>query len=480
MSRRIIGPFNRVEGDLTLNLELEQGRIQRAEVNSPMFRGFERILVGRHALDALAIVPRICGICSVSQSIAAAHALAQLYGVRPPANGQHVMNLTHAAENVADHLSHFYLFFMPDFARDSYATHAWHAAAAQRFTAQRGQAHAPMLQARATLMRWMGTLAGHWPHTLSLQAGGVTRTISAAERIRLQQWLGLFRQFLEQHTFGCDLEIVAALDSDAALQAWAQRYPASDFAHFLRIAEALSLADYGQAWQRFVAAPAYPQPEGGSWSPAGVWAGGEIHALDENQIREDLSASWYSAASAQHPFMGETQIAADKAEAYSWCKAPRLNGLPAETGALARALMQGQPLLTDLVKRDGGSVRSRVVARVTEMARLVLAMADWLAALSVSAPYFTPLPAEPVQSSGRGLCEAARGMLGHWVVLDGAIIERYQIIAPTTWNFSPRDALGQAGPLEKALEQVAAEDKHALMVQHIVRSFDPCQVCTVH
>jgi hydrogenase large subunit len=35
-------------------------------------------------------------------------------------------------------------------------------------------------------------------------------------------------------------------------------------------------------------------------------------------------------------------------------------------------------------------------------------------------------------------------MLGHWVALDAGRISRYQIIAPTTWNFSPRD--GQACP----------------------------------
>ncbi len=48
----------------------------------------------------------------------------------------------------------------------------------------------------------------------------------------------------------------------------------------------------------------------------------------------------------------------------------------------------------------------------------------------------------------------ARGALGHWVTLTNGKIERYQIIAPTTWNFSPRDRTGLAGPLEQALEGV--------------------------
>ncbi|HMV19244.1 MAG TPA: nickel-dependent hydrogenase large subunit, partial [Rhodocyclaceae bacterium] len=80
MSRVVVGPFNRVEGDLEVSLDFTDGRVSAAYVNSPLFRGFEQILVGRDPTDALAIVPRICGICSVSQSAAAAAALADLAG----------------------------------------------------------------------------------------------------------------------------------------------------------------------------------------------------------------------------------------------------------------------------------------------------------------------------------------------------------------------------------------------------------------
>jgi hydrogenase large subunit len=86
----------------------------------------------------------------------------------------------------------------------------------------------------------------------------------------------------------------------------------------------------------------------------------------------------------------------------------------------------------------------------------------------------------PAAGRGAGLVEAARGALGHWLRIEGGRIAGYQIIAPTTWNFSPRDAGGVPGPLEAALEGVAVEGPGALAVQHVVRSFDPCMVCTVH
>jgi len=54
--------------------------------------------------------------------------------------------------------------------------------------------------------------------------------------------------------------------------------------------------------------------------------------------------------------------------------------------------------------------------------------------------------------------------------------------APTNWNFSPRDAEGTRGALEQALLDAPVRPGEAdpVAVQHIVRSFDPCMVCTGH
>lgn len=138
MSRLVVGPFNRVEGDLEVQLDVEDGHVRSARVNATMYRGFEQILLQHAPLDALTYAPRICGICSVSQSIAAARALAGLAGVQPPDNGLLAINLMAATENLADHLSHFYLFFMPDFVRPVYAERPWYPDAVARFTPLQG------------------------------------------------------------------------------------------------------------------------------------------------------------------------------------------------------------------------------------------------------------------------------------------------------------------------------------------------------
>lgn len=479
MTRRItLGPFNRVEGDLEVTLDVTDGIVRAAYVNSPLYRGFEQILQGRHPEDALALVPRICGICSVAQSAAAAQALAKAMNLVPPPNGKLAADITLAAENLADHLTHFYLFFMPDFARAAYGKRDWFAATEARFKAQVGSAADEVLTARASFMRAMGLLAGKWPHTLSLQPGGSSKPLQSSEKIRLYRVLREFRAFCERTLFADALEAVANIDSANALDAWLDKHrDRSDFARFLAIADDLQLEQMGRATDLFISYGAFG-------IDAGVWRNDSatLAALDTDAIREDLSHAWYAEAEApQAPSLASTLPLAEKDAAYSWCKAPRLDGEVAECGALARQLVAGHPLLRDLAARNGGNVKSRVVARLIEIARVLPLMEQWADSLQPGEPYcaFGELPDE---ADTVGLIEAARGSLGHWLSIRRGRIHNYQIIAPTTWNFSPRDGGGTPGALEQALAgTVVQEGENALpSVQHIVRSFDPCMVCTVH
>jgi Ni,Fe-hydrogenase I large subunit len=482
MTRLIVGPFNRVEGDLEVRIDCADGSVRNAEVVSPLYRGFERILLGKPPLDALVYAPRICGICSVSQSVAAARALASAIGVSVPENGELAVNLVHATENVADHLTHFYLFFMPDFARQTYRDEPWYEDIRERFTATKGTAVETVLPARAQFMHIMGILAGKWPHTLSIQPGGSTRAVAPGEAARLAAILRTFRRFLERQLIGDQLERVTALDNETALQSWAAEKPPenSDFRRFLNLSAALGLAKLGPSSGNYLSYGSY-HLEGAPLFRQGTWRNGATAAFDPDRIAEDLASAWYKTDGPEQPASGTTEPDAEKPSAYSWCKAPRLDGEIMETGALARQLINGHPLIRDLVSRHGGSVHTRVVARVLEIAMVVMAMEGWVAALEPGSP-FIDHGDMPRRAEGIGLTEAARGSLGHWISIERGRISNYQIIAPTTWNFSPRDKDGVAGPLEQALIGAPVREGEAdpVSVQHIVRSFDPCLVCTVH
>ncbi|MFO1272079.1 MAG: nickel-dependent hydrogenase large subunit [Rubrivivax sp.] len=486
MERLVVGPFNRVEGDLEVQLEVAEGRVAGARVVAPMYRGFETMLTGRDPHDALVIVPRICGICSVSQSVAAASALADAAGVQPPPNGRHAINLMLGCENAADHLAHFYLFFMPDFTREAYAARPWFTEAQRRFAALAGEQAKKAVAARARWFELMGTLGGKWPHTQSVLPGGSSRAIEPAERLRLLARVREFRAFLERELYAAPLEEVLTLDGLSALQRWHAADPLrGDFRLWLSIAADAGLESLGRGPGWLLSYGAWIQPDGTPRIARGLWheSAASLHEVDTGAIREDATHAWLAEGTEgpRHPREGLTLPQPDKPGGYSWNKAPRLGGRVVETGALARQVVRGHPLARDAVARHGATVFTRVLGRLLELAAIVPLMEEALAALQPREPFFVPAPL-PAEAEGAGLAEAARGALGHWLRVEGGRIAGYQIVAPTSWNFSPRDAEGRPGALEQALvgAPVGAGEVTPVAVQHVVRSFDPCMVCTVH
>jgi hydrogenase large subunit len=195
--------------------------------------------------------------------------------------------------------------------------------------------------------------------------------------------------------------------------------------------------------------------------------------------------------SSQNPAVGVTNPVdpAIKTKAYSWLKAPRYRGLPYETGALARMWVNGD-------YHAGISVMDRHLARAAEALKVAQAMVTWVDGLNPSGavavranvPTSTTTsstnpntPPSTTSFSAIGLTEAPRGALGHWLQITNGKISRYQIVTPTCWNASPRDATGRRGPLEEALMGTPVQDlDQPVEVVRVIHSFDPCLSCAVH
>jgi hydrogenase large subunit len=246
-----------------------------------------------------------------------------------------------------------------------------------------------------------------------------------------------------------------------------------------------------------------------------------IHDLelgDPQGIQEYVAHSWYDyssgKASGLHPWSGETTLNytgpeppyqhLDIDQSYSWLKSPRWKGHAMEVGPLARVLLlyarghdQTRALvnyaLTTLdVPVDAlFSTLGRTAARTLETAILADAMQGWLDALiaNITAGETRTFDESlwepsswPKSCEGVGVMEAPRGALSHWVVIENEKIANYQAIVPSTWNAGPRDANGQAGAYEAALE-----DRHSMVdpaqpleILRTIHSFDPCIACAVH
>ncbi|MCL4865473.1 MAG: nickel-dependent hydrogenase large subunit, partial [Gemmatimonadales bacterium] len=88
----------------------------------------------------------------------------------------------------------------------------------------------------------------------------------------------------------------------------------------------------------------------------------------------------------------------------------------------------------------------------------------------------------PASARGYGWLDAPRGALGHWVVIEGGRIARYQCVVPSTWNCAPREPDGSTGAYESALKanHPLAIPAQPLEILRTVHSFDPCMSCGVH
>ena len=86
----------------------------------------------------------------------------------------------------------------------------------------------------------------------------------------------------------------------------------------------------------------------------------------------------------------------------------------------------------------------------------------------------------PSHAQGVGVTEAPRGALAHWIVIKDQKIDNYQAIVPSTWNAGPRDAQGNQGPYEAALQATSCMMKQPIEILRTIHSFDPCIACAVH
>ncbi len=245
-----------------------------------------------------------------------------------------------------------------------------------------------------------------------------------------------------------------------------------------------------------------------------------VHELDMNaddQIQEFVSHSWYDYSvgkeSGLHPYDGETELNytgpkppydhLDTEAEYSWLKSPRWRGKPMEVGPLARVLMlyakgheQARELVTMALNTLDAPVEAlystlgRTAARTLETKIFVDAMQGWYDQLianikagdvrTFNETKWDP-SSWPAEARGVGFMEAPRGALGHWVVIKDGKIDNYQAVVPSTWNAGPRDAKGQDGPYEAALNGHALHDaKQPLEILRTIHSFDPCIACAVH
>jgi hydrogenase large subunit len=213
-------PLNRVEGDLEVRVQIDAGAVSEAWCSGTMYRGFEKILVGRGALDGLVITPRICGICGTSHLTSASRALDMIAHVAPPPDAVRVRNLALMTEHVQSDVRHAFLMFAVDFANPAYKDCVLFEEAVRRYAPFQGETVIETIQQTKKVLEIIAIIGGQWPHSSYMVPGGVASIPSTGDLLQCQLLLKQYRNWYERRVLGCTLERWQDVRSGADLEAW--------------------------------------------------------------------------------------------------------------------------------------------------------------------------------------------------------------------------------------------------------------------
>ncbi len=504
MGHITIDPVTRIEGHLKIEAVVEGGVVKEAKSSGMLFRGIETILRGRDPRDAQHYTQRICGVCPTSHAMAATLNLDSAFGIadKIPDNGRIMRNLILGAAHVSDHILHFYHLAALDYvdvvAIAGYDGNDPELLSVKRFALEGDPvpflpryegdyrlSKAENLQAlshylKALEMRRKGhemlaIFGGRIPHQNAIVPGGVSE-VPTVDKIASFLWhLNELRDFIDS-AYIPDVVMVAKAYSD-----------------YFEIGKGCGrllsygnydleggVADYAKRKRLFA---------------AGVLGTDlRLEPLDASRITEEVMHSWYQDRAPATPHEEDApQTQLNKKGAYSFIKSPRYKGQVYEVGPVARlaaTYASGDPVAKNLIDSALAqfkaspkvlfSVLGRHLARALCCKIIADTMPSWLLQLKVGEPAYLPY-AIPEEAKGMGLVDGARGALGHFIEIKGKKIANYQCVVPSTWNLSPRDGKGDAGPVEQALEGTRVKDEaNPVEIVRIVRAFDPCIACAVH
>lgn len=499
----VVDPVTRIEGHLRVEVEVDNGVVVAARTVGTMYRGLEPLLAGRDPRDATYVTERACGVCAGSHGWASSLCLDHAFGTNVPAGGRILRNLILGAMWLHDHPLHFYHLSALDYI-DIMAIAKYQGNDAALLAVKdkivglvKAGDTAPLtpryepdefcvndpelvtsavahylkaLEMQAKAKKMSALFAGKQPHQSSIVVGGVTMlpTIGVVEQFR--------SMLLEQIDFieNIYLQDVITFGTGPLLP--------------------LAQAGVGGGYPNFLSFGAFARDNNGTdlFFKSGVIFDGnlsQIHQLDAAGITEDVRYAWYKpSTNGKTPYLEDTVPDLNKENAYSFIKAPRYDNRPMEVGPLARMLVMQPKVLMDLIAKyriKPGAV-ARHAARAVETVLLAKEMLNWVDDLEKEMVsglriHDTEHWEVPATAQGMGLTEAPRGALGHWINISGHKVANYQMIVPSTWNFSPQDDGGNMGPCEKALIGVPVPDpNNPINIVRVIRSFDPCIACAIH
>lgn len=456
MSHRIIiNPVTRISGFLEIEVEVENNVVVEAKTKGFLFRGFEKMLLGRSPFDIVYFTERICGICSTAHATAATLALEDALNFTVSGQGRILRDIIHGCEFLQNHIRHFYQYTIPDFVRlpdirPLYPIEHTDFRLPDPITVRIGRHYFESLEISRSAHEMLAVFGGKVPHNHGIFIGGITTQPTVDKIVKIKSILQEIYRFIVDKMIP-DVYSIAEHYKDYFTIG-------RGYGNFLSYGVFNHYRDLGTLYV----------------NPLVYYSNGITETFNPGNITEEIDYSWFSGdKSTYKPFEDSNEANMDKPKGYTWIKAARYKSLPFETGPLARQWLSGE-------YKRGISTMDRTIARVLEAKKVAevinILLHHVVLDISLQSKYDIPETAE-----GSGLVDTTRGSLGHWLKIDNKAVSFYQIITPSVWNLSPHDSKELKGVAEKALIGTPIQDmKNPLELGRTIRSFDPCVSCATH
>jgi coenzyme F420-reducing hydrogenase alpha subunit len=408
----------RVEGEGALDLEIRNGRVERAELRifEPP-RLFEALLRGRSSAEAPDITARICGICPVAYQMSSVQAMENAFGIAVDPQVRLLRRLLYCGEWIESHGLHVVMLHAPDFL--GYAD-----------AIRMADKHGEMVKAGLALKKagndLMRVLGGREIHPVNVKVGGFYRAPRKAELAPLIA------------------PLQRGLDLARAILRWTTGF---EIPNYTRDYEFVALRH----------ATDYPINEGRIVSSKGI----DVTAQDYETAFEERHIAHSTALHSVTKARGHYMVG--PLARYNL----NFDRLPAEIQGLAKEAGLGPKVSNPF---------QSILVRGVELA---FACDEALRLIAAYEPPSSPAtPAVPRAATGMAATEAPRGMIWHRYRLDdaGRILEA-RIVPPTSQNQGTiEDDLRDVATLNIALPDDALRDR----CEQAIRNYDPCISCSTH
>jgi coenzyme F420-reducing hydrogenase alpha subunit len=406
----------RVEGESSVKLEIEEGKLKELRLNiwePPRF--FEGFLVGRKFDEVPDIVARICGICPVSHMTTAIRAMENAFGFTPSPGVKRIRKILALSQILSSHLAHLYVLALPDFFRlNSVVEMLPHfEKEIKRF-----------LRLKEAANSITALFGGRALHPVSMVVGGFTKVPSKADTEKAAKELeSLHEDALETLKMASELKC-PALENNA---------------------EFVALKGKGEY----------------------AINGGMISSTKGLNIKEHEYASYFIEDEVTYSNAKRT-ILKDRGSLMAGALA-RINL------GFDNLMPDAKKASEEIGFKGGGNPFLNNLAQAVEIVHAFQECAALLRGLSLK-DYFADFKVR--EGAGSALTEAPRGMLYHYYEIDRrGVITKANIVTPTAHNFLNLEESLKKLVTENIDKP---EEELILMCEMLVRAYDPCFSCSVH